>query len=250
MKVIDVDKMKLDYQNKEFKEGSYKNDLDNEINILKLLSNFENSVKYYGDYDKDNLKIIILEKCDEDLNNFMKRKKKSLTVEEIRKILIGLNKVFKVMQREGIIHRDLKLENLLIKYKDENKKDFLVKLSDYGIAKYASQQTSSISGLKGTPETVAPEILMPNFKRYNSLVDIFSLGVILYQLSHNLNHPFGSNLTINYNYTQYFDSDNFELKFDSSIKNEDFKNLLRKMLRLNPKNRLSWEEYFKHPFNK
>ena len=180
----------------------------------------------------------------------MLRKNKSLTVEEIKIILIGLNKVFEEMQRQGIIHRDLKLENFLIKYKDENKKDFIVKLSDYGIAKYASQQTSSISELKATPETVAPEILLPNFKGYNSLVDIFSLGVILYQLSHNLKHPFCSNMTIYHNYSEYFDKDNFKLEFDSSIKNEDFKDLLRKMLRLNPKNRLSWEEYFKHPFNK
>ena len=250
MKVIDVDKMKIDYQNKGFKEGSYKNDFDNEIKILNSLSNFENSVKYYGYYDVGNQKKIILEKCDEDLKKFMLRKNKSLTVEEIKIILIGLNKVFEEMQRQGIIHRDLKLENFLIKYKDENKKDFIVKLSDYGIAKYASEQTSSISELKATPETVAPEILLPNFKGYNSLVDIFSLGVILYQLSHNLNHPFCSNMTIYHNYSEYFGKDNFKLEFDSSIKNEDFKDLLRKILRLNPKNRLSWEEYFKHPFNK
>ena len=52
--------MKIDYQNKGFKEGSYKNDFDNEIKILNSLSNFENSVKYYGYYDVGNQKKIIL----------------------------------------------------------------------------------------------------------------------------------------------------------------------------------------------
>ena len=244
--------MKLNYEKNGFKDGSYKNDLKNEIKILNLFSHYENSVKYYGNYDKNNQKIIVLEKCDEDLKKFMNRRKRAFTVEEIRKILTGLNQVFKEMQRKDIIHRDLKLENLLVKYKNENKKDFIVKLADYGIGKFANKGNSSFSGLKGTPETVAPEILLcekTNFKKYKSSVDMFSLGVILYQLSHNLKHPFGD-ITRDYNYVQFYDKDNFELTFDNSIKNEDFKDLLRKMLRLKPDKRLSWEEYFNHPFNK
>ena len=157
------------------------------------------------------------------------------------------------MQNMKIIHRDLKLENLLIKYKKNDKKDFIVKLSDYGMAKFENKLNSSISGLKGTPETAAPEILLPeektNFKCYNSLVDIFSLGVILYQLSHNLEHPFGSNnITMSYNYFQYYNEDNFEIQFDNSIKNEDFKDLVKRMLKLNPNNRLNWDQYFNHTF--
>ena len=41
------------------------------------------------------------------------------------------------------------------------------------------------------------------------------------------------------------------IEFDSSIKNNlDFKDLIIKMLKLNPKNRLTWEEYFEHNFFK
>ena len=83
--------MKLDYQSLGIKEGSYKIDLDNEIKILKLLSDYDNSVKYYGSYDKNNQKIIVLEKCDEDLKKFMKNINRALTIEEIREILSGLN---------------------------------------------------------------------------------------------------------------------------------------------------------------
>ena len=80
---------------------------------------------------------------------------------------------------------------------------------------------------------------------------IQSLGIILYQLSHNLKHPYNDNdvqkILI---YNNYFDEDNFNITFDNSIKNQDFIDLLKKMLKLNPKNRISCKEYFNHPFFK
>jgi len=152
------------------------------------------------------------------------------------------------MYIQNIIHRDLKLKNLLVKYKDNNKQNFIVKMGNYGILKYLDI-SDSITGLKGAPEAIAPEILLKKISYNENLVDIFSLGVILYQLSHNLNHPFDNDdfqrKTIYYN---KYDADNFEIKFDNSIKNEHFKNLVKGMLKLNPKNRLNWKEYFEHPF--
>ena len=110
-------------------------------------------------------------------------------------------------------------------------------------------ESDSISGLKGTRETVATEILLKKVSKYGDLIDIFSLGVILYQLSHNLNHPFDNDdvqrILI---YCNKYDEDNFEIDFDKSIKNEAFKDLVNRMLKLNPKNRLTWEQYFNHPF--
>ena len=154
------------------------------------------------------------------------------------------------MHKQNIIHRDLKLKNLLVKYKDNNKSNFIVKLGDYGIGKFLDK-SSSITGLKGTLETIAPEILLEKVSKYDkeNLVDIFSLGVILYQLSHNLNHPFHKNDAFRLtNYCSKYDADNFEIQFDNSIKNEDFKDLVKRMLKLNPKNRLNWDQYFNHPF--
>ena len=90
---------------------------------------------------------------------------------------------------------------------------------------------------------------MQKTQKYESSVDIFSLGIILYQLSHNLKHPFGLNYIQSLiNYTNNYDKDNLNIEFDKSIKNNDFKDLIKKMIKLNPKNRLNWEEYFNHPF--
>ena len=242
--------MKKDYQELGFTK-SYENDLNNEINLLKIFSSYKNSLKYYGDYNNKDEKIIILEKCDEDLEKYMKNRNKSLNVGEIREIFNGLNIVFKEMYKQNIIHRDLKLKNLLVKYKDNNKQNFIVKLGDYGISKFLDK-SDSITGLKGTPETIAPEIILKKISKFENLVDIFSLGVILYQLSHNLKHPFFDNDNFQRQLIYYnkYDEDNFEIQFDSSIKNEDFKDLVKRMLKLNPKNRLNWDQYFNHKFFK
>ena len=84
---------------------------------------------------------------------------------------------------------------------------------------------------------------------YKSTVDIFSLGIVLYQLSHNLTHPYGRNyIEFVLKYHKYYDNDNLNIEFDNSIKSKDFKDLIIRMTKLNPKNRLKWEEYFWHPF--
>ena len=79
------------------------------------------------------------------------------------------------MDSQNIIHRDLKLENILLTSKDNNYK---IKLADFGL----STTTDNINLFRhcGTPGYVAPEILMD--KEYSTQVDMFSSGVILYSL--------------------------------------------------------------------
>ena len=249
LKCINLNKMKSEYQKNKFNK-SYQDDLDNEIAILQLFSHYSNSLKYYGSYDKENEKIIVLEKCDENLEAYMNNRNKALSTEKIKEIFTGLNEVFKAMYENKIIHRDLKLSNILLKYKDSNKENIIIKLGDYGLGKFLNK-SKSITGLKGSPETAAPEILLEKISNYENSVDMFSLGVILYQLSHNLKHPFNNNhierILI---YSNKYDEDDFNILFDNSIENPDFKDLLKKMLKLNPKNRLTWEKYFSHPFFK
>ena len=189
-----------------------------------------------------------MEKCDINLNEFMKQRRKALTVEEIKSKFKSLNELFKLIQNESIIHRDLKLENFLIKYNKE-KTDYLIKLGGYGIGTFKYLTNGIYSGLKGTIDNLAPEIILEKTQEYESSVDMFSLGIILYQLSHNLKHPYGKNL-IEYlqKYIENFENDNLNIDFDKTIKNKDFKDLIKKMIKLNPKNRISWDDYFDHPF--
>ena len=188
----------------------------------------------------------------------MKEKGKSLEIKEIKAKFKEINSLFKYMFNEKIIHRDIKLENFLVKYINSNKNDYIIKLSDYGISKINSLQSNNFSGFKGTIETIAPEIILQKTKKYENSVDIFSLGIILYQLSHNLKHPFGysENFSpLNFyefvkKYMENYESDNIMIEFDKSIEDNDFKDLIKRMVKLNPKNRLTWELYFSHPFFK
>ena len=246
LKKINIEKMRLNYELNNLE--NYQQDLNNEINILELLSYNNNSVKFYGDYDNENEKIIVMEKCDQNLNEFMKQRRKALTVEEIKSKFKSLNELFKLIQNESIIHRDLKLENFLIKYNKE-KTDYLIKLGGYGIGTFKYLTNGIYSGLKGTIDNLAPEIILEKTQEYKSSVDMFGLGIILHLLSHNLKHPYGKNL-IEYlqKYIENFENDNLNIDFDKTIKNKDFKDLIKKMIKLNPKNRLSWDDYFVHPF--
>ena len=250
LKKINIEKMKLIYESNNLKD--YQKDLVNEIKILEILSYNQNCVRYYGNYDKANEKIIIMEKCDNNLKEFIKQRGKGLNTKEIKEKFFELNELFKIIQEKKIIHRDLKLENFLIKYKNKEKTDYIIKLGDYGIGKFKREFSNSIySGIKGTLETVAPEVLLEKNSSYENIVDIFSLGIILYQLANNLKHPYEENnfqLIIKYN--NNYEKDNLEIKFDEEIKDDDFKDLIKKMIKLNPKNRLSWDSYFKHQYFK
>jgi len=160
-----------------------------------------------------------------------------------------MNKIFKILQEKLVIHRDIKLENFLVKFTNDEKTEYIIKLSDYGISKFKNNTNGIFSGIKGSEDTIAPEISLERVTSYENIVDVFSLGVILYQLSHNLRHPFGSNFNECYIiYKAHFDRDDFNVRFDNSIHDENFKDLLRKMLKLNPSNRITWDNYFNHPF--
>ena len=80
------------------------------------------------------------------------------SIEGIYNLMRQLNKTFKIMENNNIVHRDIKLDNILIKYKDYEHKDFIVKLCDYGSSKKIAYYTI-LKTHTGTLYTMAPEIL-------------------------------------------------------------------------------------------
>ena len=77
------------------------------------------------------------------------------------------------LHMKGIVHRDLKLENILI---DE---DGYIKIIDYGLAKMLSddQETTSFCG---TPEYLAPEMVSQS--GHDKAVDWWALGILIYEM--------------------------------------------------------------------
>ena len=212
----------------------------------------ENSVKIFDYYYKideaENEKefIIIMELCDETLFHELcniKSDIRGFKSNQIRDILKQLNNVFKIMNGNKIAHRDIKLNNILIKYLNKQKNKFKVLLSDYGISNRLLTLTGKFSTHVGNLLIMAPEIL--KMEPYNEKCDLWSLGVNIYQLY---------TKKIPYNST-------FEMGILKEIKEkkqsvldiipeEDalLKDLLSKLLVEDPEKRISWEEYFAHPF--
>ena len=79
-------------------------------------------------------------------------------IAKVKKILTQLNEVFTLMKIKKIVHRDISLLNILIKYTNNEKTDFDVKLSDYGISKRITT-TQRTKRNVGYIYTKAPEVL-------------------------------------------------------------------------------------------
>jgi len=84
------------------------------------------------------------------------------------------------MSKNIIIHRDLKLENILVKYLDNEKSKFIVKLTDYRVSRKMISLSKKCKTYAGALFTMSPEIL--DGEEYDNEADLWSLSVIIYQL--------------------------------------------------------------------
>lgn len=75
----------------------------------------------------------------------------------------------------GVVHRDLKLENVLFRSSDED--DFYVKVVDFGIAGMASEKVDA-----GTLAYMAPETLEKVAAATSPAIDVWALGVMYYTM--------------------------------------------------------------------
>ena len=120
------------------------------------------------------------------------------------------------------------------------KKKFTVKLTDYGISKQLSSMSKCFTHT-GTLLTMAPEIL--NEEGYNSKCDIWSLGIIIYQLYFK-EYPYNGNSDI----SLLRKIDKIGQKCLKKTNDPKLDNLIRKMLLKDPDQRYNWEEYLNDEF--
>ena len=147
----------------------------------------ENTIKYFESFETDDEFAIVEELYDEDLSKLLKRKK-TFSVEEIKKILNQLNNTFRIMCKNKIVHRDIKPETIFINYKNEEKSEYIVKLGEYYISDIITNEHLDL--IVGTPGYIAPETIIGD--KYNEKCDLWSLGIVIYMLYFNEN-PFKSN---------------------------------------------------------
>uniref|UniRef100_A0A8K9V8Q8 calcium/calmodulin-dependent protein kinase n=1 Tax=Oncorhynchus mykiss TaxID=8022 RepID=A0A8K9V8Q8_ONCMY len=141
----------------------------------------------------------------------------------------------------GIVHRDLKPENLLLASK---LKGAAVKLADFGLAIEVQGDQQAWFGFAGTPGYLSPEVLRKD--PYGKPVDMWACGVILYILL--------------VGYPPFWDEDQHRLYQQIKAGAYDFpspewdtvtpdaKDLINKMLTINPAKRITTAEALKHPW--
>ena len=136
----------------------------------------------------------------------------------------------------NLIHRDVKLENFLV-HEHTNE----VKLCDFGLVGVLNKENPFRVTICGTFDYMAPEMIKE--EPYNCGVDVWALGIILYELIHGY-CPFGSGIdetAIFKNILQF----NFHI--DKEITN-NCKDLLMKMIQPNEKERIVIQDVLKHPW--
>ena len=223
-----------------------------EIKITQELQS-QNVVKLYKTIETKEEIVLVLELCDMTLDSLIGDLNPFHDLYLFQQFVIKLNNALKIMYKKKIMHRDIKPENIFIKVENG---EYIPKLADFGISRFYHEEKDynvnfigddqRWTGSVGTYYYIAPEILKS--EPYNYKCDLFSLGVTLYiAIFHET--PYGI-LGIG--------AGRYE-KVEAIINNADKLHLIKsgiqslddlfeKLLELDPNNRITFEDYFKHKF--
>ncbi|KAG7195206.1 Serine/threonine-protein kinase [Scheffersomyces spartinae] len=165
-----------------------------------------------------------------------------------------LSSALEFLRSKSLVHRDIKPQNLLlcppIHLQTEFEKSGFVglwelpilKIADFGFARFLPS-TSMAETLCGSPLYMAPEIL--RYEKYNAKADLWSVGAVLFQMTVG-RPPFKA---VNHmELLKNIERSNDKIKFPSLAQVPDsLKNLIRALLKCNPTERISFNEFFSDP---
>ncbi len=102
------------------------------------------------------------------------RKPNLMPVNEVLLTIATVADALDYAHQQGVVHRDIKPANIMLT------KDRVVKVMDFGIAKMASSSKTQTNIVMGTPTYMSPEQIAG--KKVDGRSDIFSLGIVLFEL--------------------------------------------------------------------
>jgi tRNA A-37 threonylcarbamoyl transferase component Bud32 len=146
-----------------------------------------NIVTIYDIGSQDNLHYIAMEYLEGKTLEDMIKRKVQFSYKIIASIITQICTALQYAHEQGIVHRDIKPANIMVL------PDYTVKVMDFGIARVDSSSMTRTGIAMGTPNYIAPELLQG--KSVDRRCDIFSVGVVIYEMLTG-RRPFkGENLT-------------------------------------------------------
>ena len=220
-------------------------EITDEIEILKNLDH-PDIVRIIESFNTKNSYILITEYCEE--GELFDQVKNQLSETQIAVIFKQILSGLAYLHSNNIVHRDLKLENILIheieKSKTTGEDLFNIKIIDFGTARIFDKKRNPQS-IVGSSYYIAPEVLR---QKYNKECDLWSVGVILYMFI--VGHaPFDGcdddEITTNIQRGIYRKNDRRWIKSSKEVKD-----LIQKLLTYSPSQRLSAIQALNHPWFK
>ena len=182
-----------------------------------------------------------MEKCESDLENYLKSK---LDLDTYACLFYQLINGMDYLRNLKIIHCDIKLKNLLIS------RDNKLKICDFGFSFYLDKVKGHFCGKEqifGSPIYLPPEAFNNKINYNNFAFDLWACGIVLYNMLKN--NSFTKNL---YGFedlkARLNDIENFIDNSTTDIKDTDARDLLKKMLKLDPNDRITIEGIKAHRF--
>ena len=217
---------------------------ETESYILDEMKGCDHSIKFIESFKDNDYYYIVTESCDGNLRNILNDADNGLSIQTIKKIFAQLNAGLKDLKNKKFLHRDLKPDNILfnkIKYNNEII-DFKYKICDYGFTKELNDENKTyLTTYAGTPMYIAPEV--KNYE-YKDKSDIFSIGIILYELYYGNK---GNKLTQEIILNNIKNGLKMKNNDDNLDEFNDLKNLIEECTK-EEKNRIEWNNYFNHKF--
>ena len=222
VKIVDKKKLESEKGKQSIREEINKQQSLNYPKIVK--------VKDYSE-DKENV-YIILELCENGSLADLLKKRNYLTEIEVQCYMFQLIQGLKYLHDNNIIHRDLKPGNIFLDNKLE------LKIGDFGEIRKLNKYNERRKSIHGTKAYMAPEIIEPNEKGYSFDVDIWSIGVIMYNL-----------LTGKLPFTDTSKTKERKIVFPSNPKISGVaKDLIKQILEIDPKKRPGLNQILHHQF--
>jgi predicted Ser/Thr protein kinase len=133
-----------------------------------------NIVTIYDAGEQDELGYIAMELVEGQSLKEWSRKPNLMSLPDVVQTLATVADALDYAHQQGVVHRDIKPANIMIT------KDQVVKVMDFGIAKMASSSKTQTDVVLGTPTYMSPEQIAG--KKVDGRSDVFSLGVVLFEL--------------------------------------------------------------------